>query len=114
MVQRKISGFGHSTEVLTGAQAKGVINILFTHSSLSNYCKEKSIKVISGGKLMPTRLIAVCPETRTRHVNALYEQKVELFNVYSRGSKCNHGAKDEVTYFQSVLGYMPRLSRVPK
>jgi hypothetical protein len=63
---------------------------------------------------MPTSAIAVCPETRTRHVHALYGQKVELLNVNYRGSKCNHGVKNEVTYFQSVLGNMPRLSRLPK
>jgi hypothetical protein len=38
-----------------------------------------------------------------------------IFNVKSRGSKSNHGAlKDDVTDFQSVLGYMHRSSRVPK
>jgi hypothetical protein len=64
---------------------------------------------------MLTSVFAVCPETRRTHVNALYGQKVELLNVKYRGSKCKHGAlKGEVTYFQSVLGHMACLSRVPK
>jgi len=38
---------------------------------------------------MPNKVIALCFETRTKHANALYVQKVEFFNVKSRGSKCN-------------------------
>ena len=64
---------------------------------------------------MPKSANAVFPEMRTKHVNTLYGQKVEFLNVKSRGSKSNHGAvKDELTDFQSMLGYLPRLSREPK
>jgi len=60
-------------------------------------------------------VIAVCPETRVKHVNTLYRQKVEFLNLKSRRSKCNHGAlKDELTDFQSVLGYLAGLSRGPR
>jgi len=55
------------------------MKILFTRSSLSDYCEDKCIKIISGRKLMPKRVIAVCPETRTKRVNTLCRQKVEIF-----------------------------------
>jgi hypothetical protein len=49
---------------------------------------------------MPNKVIAICPETCIKHANALYVQKVKIFNVKSRGSKRNHGAlKDDVTDF---------------
>ena len=77
--------------VSTDTQTEGDINILFTHSSLSKSSERKSVKIISWRKFVPKSVIAVCPETRTKHVNNLYGQKVEFLNVKSRGSKCNHG-----------------------
>jgi hypothetical protein len=73
---------------------------------------KKTLKIISGRKLMPISVIAVCPETGSKHVNTLYGQKVEFLDVKSRVSKSNHSAlKDELTEFQSVPVCLPLLSR---
>ena len=49
------------------------------------------------------------------HVNALCGQNMEFLAVKCRRSECNYGAPmEDVTDFQSALGYMPRSTRVQK
>jgi hypothetical protein len=55
MAQPQISVFGHSFKVSTAfVKTESEINILFTHSRLRTYSELKSIRILSGMKLMPT------------------------------------------------------------